>query len=112
MRSKAELSLLLDYYGSFLTERRRELMRCSADEDMSLSEIAEVAGVSRQSVRDSIAKGAEELALYEQRLGLISRDRALRGIAERLDEALSLDSADVLKQRILGAKQAIDALIK
>ena len=112
MRSKAELSLLLDYYGGFLTERRRELMRMSADDDMSLSEIAEVAGVSRQSVRDAIAKGAEELALCEQRLGLIQRDRALRGVANGLAEAEQKESASELRQRVIEARQAIEALIK
>ena len=89
MLAKADISLLLDYYGSFLTERRRELMRMSADEDMSLSEIAQVAGVSRQSVRDSINKGAAELMLYEQQLGMIRRDRQLASARELLSAALS-----------------------
>ena len=78
MLAKADISLLLDYYGSFLTERRRELMRMSADEDMSLAEIAEQAGGSRQSVRDSIAKGSAELLLFEERLGLALRDSIIR----------------------------------
>ena len=112
MRSKAELSLLLDYYGGFLTERRRELMRMSADEDMSLSEIAEVAGVSRQSVRDSIVKGGDELMRYEQQLGLIGRDRALRGIADMLADAKGLDSAEELKKTVGLASERLNALIK
>ena len=112
MRGKAELSLLLDYYGGFLTERRRELLRMSADEDMSLSEIAEVAGVSRQSVRDSIVKGGEELARYELQLGLIERDRALRGIAEQLSAAAGLDSIEELRRSILTACEKLNSLIK
>ena len=87
MLGKAESSLLLDYYGSFLTERQAELMRMSADEDMSLSEIAEQVGVSRQAVRDHLSKAAKELELLEERLGLVARDRALLSVCQGLETA-------------------------
>ena len=107
MTDKASLSLLLDYYGAFLTERRRELMRYCADEDMSLSEIAELAGVSRQSVRDSIQKGADELSLFEQRLGVIERDRQLAAAADILRKALQGQRPDELRA---GAERALDLI--
>ena len=68
MLDKAAASLMLDYYGPFLTQRQAELMRMSADEDMSLSEIAEQVGVSRQAVRDHLSKASKELELMEERL--------------------------------------------
>ncbi|MBQ2111217.1 MAG: DNA-binding protein [Clostridia bacterium] len=75
MPDRIELSLLIDYYGAFLTENQRELIELSCDEDLSLSEIAEQKGISRQGVRDAIARGAKTLAEMENKLHLISRDR-------------------------------------
>ena len=107
MTDKAELSLLLDYYGVFLTERKRELMRMSADEDMSLSEIAELVGVSRQSVRDSINKGAEELLRFERQLGVIRRDRQLKSAERALTCALESSDERELRE---GAESALGLL--
>lgn len=87
-KDKAELSLLLDYYGAFLTERQRELMRMSADEDMSLTEIGEAAGVSRQGARNALVSAALKLSECEEKLGLIKRDAELRAILTELDSAL------------------------
>ncbi len=98
---KAELSLLLDYYGAFLTERQRELMRMSADEDMSLTEIGEAVGVSRQGARGALVAAAAKLSECEQKLGLVGRDRELRALLDELD--LALDRGDVSGARsILG----------
>lgn len=88
MPDRIELGLLIDYYGAFLTENQRELIELSCDEDLSLSEIAEQKGISRQGVRDAIARGAKTLADMENKLHLISRDRRaaelIRGIRSKL----------------------------
>ena len=88
MPDRIELSLLIDYYGAFLTENQRELIELSCDEDLSLSEIAEQKGISRQGVRDAIARGTKTLAEMENKLHLISRDRhaaeLIRGIRAEL----------------------------
>ena len=96
MTDKAELSLLLDYYGSFLTKRQCELMRMSADDDMSLSEIAEQVGVSRQAVRDSLSKASEQLASMETSLGLMARDMKLRGVISKLERAREKAASETL----------------
>ncbi|MBO4848451.1 MAG: DNA-binding protein [Clostridia bacterium] len=105
MTDKAKISLLLDYYGAFLTERQRELMLMSADEDMSLSEIADIVGVSRQGVRDCLARATKELREMDGRLGLIEKDRALRAISDELETALN-GSSDISAE----VKKAIDAI--
>ena len=51
-----EMSLLFDFYGETLTEKQRELFDLYYNEDLSLSEIAEHAGITRQGVRDSIER--------------------------------------------------------
>ncbi|MBR4435183.1 MAG: DNA-binding protein [Clostridia bacterium] len=75
MQDRFELNLLFDYYGAFLTDTQRDILRLSCDEDLSLSEIAEQRGISRQGVRDALTRAEKTLTEFEQRLGLIKRDR-------------------------------------
>ena len=90
MERFVELGRLLDYYGAFLTERQRSLARQVADEDCSLSEVAEREGVSRQAVRDAVSRAAKELSAYESTLRLIERTDRMRAlIAARLPLAES-----------------------
>lgn len=82
MNRLVELGQLLDWYGAFLTQRQRSLVRQYAFEDCSLGEIAEREGISRQAVRDAITTAETELKGMEQKLGLIEkneRSRALLG---------------------------------
>ena len=75
---------LLDFYGVLLSERKRSVMEMYYNEDLSLSEIAEQIGISRQGVRDIVKKTEEELFFWEEKLGLAKRDLELRGRAERI----------------------------
>ncbi|MBQ3707108.1 MAG: DNA-binding protein [Clostridia bacterium] len=76
--------LLLDAYGALLTERKRDLLDYYYNEDYSLSEIAELTGLSRQGVRDGIKKAEEELYTLEETLSLVSMTEAVAEIAEAL----------------------------
>ena len=68
-----EIGYLLDFYGDILPERRRDIMDLYYNDDLSLSEIAEQMGITRQAVRDSIKKTEQELFFYEDKLGLRRR---------------------------------------
>ena len=70
-----EGSLLLSTYGALLTEAQRTLMELYYNEDLSLHEIAEAQGISRQGVHDILTRSLRKLESYEARLGLI-RQRA------------------------------------
>lgn len=77
---------LNDIYGAFLTEKQRDMLTQYYDLDYSLAEIAENAGVSRQSVHCSLRQGVDELIACERRLHLIGDMQALAdriGTAER-----------------------------
>ena len=67
MQAHVELGMLLSRYGALLTERQRALLSMAVDEDLSLAEIAERAGISRQGVRDAIQRASAQLHAYEQR---------------------------------------------
>ena len=68
-----EIGYLLDFYGEILPERKRDIMDLYYNDDLSLSEIAEQMGITRQAVRDSIKKTEQELFFYEEKLGLRRR---------------------------------------
>lgn len=65
--------MLLDFYGQLLTERTRSNLELHYSEDMSLAEIADQEGISRQAVHDSIQRGLLSLKRYEDKLGLLKR---------------------------------------
>ncbi len=65
-----EMSILFDFYGDMLTDKQRELFDLYYNEDLSLSEIAENSGITRQAVRDSIKRAEKTLYEFESRLKL------------------------------------------
>ena len=73
MQNKLELSLLIDYYGAFLTDNQCEMLKLNCEEDFSLAEIAEQKGISRQGVRDALQRGEKILLEMEEKLGLAAR---------------------------------------
>lgn len=70
MEKRIRLSMLYDLYGTLLTDKRSQALRLYLEEDLSLSEIAESMGISRQAVHDSILRAENSLEQYEQALGL------------------------------------------
>ena len=76
------MSLLYDFYGDMLTEKQRDVVELYYNDDLSLSEIAENEGITRQGVRDSIKRAEAQLLEMEDRLHLARRFREMReGIA-------------------------------
>ena len=69
--------LLLDTYGSVLSDRKRDLLDYYYNEDYSLSEISELTGISRQGVRDSIKKSEEEIYALESKLKIAEKNKTL-----------------------------------
>ncbi len=78
------IGLLLDFYGDVLSERKRTVLDYYYNDDLSLSEIAEEIGVSRQAVRELIRKAADELRFLEEKLGLAKRFQQTQECAEKL----------------------------
>jgi predicted DNA-binding protein YlxM (UPF0122 family) len=90
-------SLLYDFYGQLLTKRQREVMELYNEENLSLGEIADEFGISRQGVHDALHKAQKALEEYEEKLGLVERFNATRdaisSISGEIDEAIKLATA-------------------
>ena len=78
-----EVCLWLDFYGQLLTDRTREIMELYYQEDMSLSEIGELLGISRQGVHDKLRQGTSSLQDYEKKLKLAQRFLIQRDLARK-----------------------------
>ena len=98
-------SLLLDFYGELLTDKQRECCELHFNEDLSLAEIAEQCGVSRQGVWDNIRRAEQALREIEEKTGLVRRFTALRqglGAAERhlaaLEESIPEEQRNAVRR--------------
>jgi len=100
MSKNLEMSILLDFYGNMLTDKQREVVEWYYNEDLSLSEIAEHTGTTRQGVRDSIKRAESQLIDCEQRMGLRARfNKIQKAIDEISVQAVRLQEDS---QRVLG----------
>lgn len=82
-----ELVLLYDYYGGLLTDRQRECFEMRYDQDLSLGEIGQELGISRQGVHDNLSRTEALLRNMEAKTGCVSRDRNCRSAAQTILEA-------------------------
>ncbi|MGN0522067.1 MAG: YlxM family DNA-binding protein [Eubacterium sp.] len=83
MAKNLEIPFLLDFYGEMLTQKQHDFLVFYYEEDLSLSEIAENEGITRQGVRDSIKRAEAQLFDMEERLGLAKRfNEMTKGVDE------------------------------
>ena len=80
------IALLLDYYGEVLDGHTRDVMQSYYDDDLSLAEVAEGEGISRQGVLHIVRKGQKELLFLEEKLGVAKRSRELEAVGKTLLE--------------------------
>ena len=108
MKDPVEMSLLFDHYGAVLTAKQADVYEMYHNADLSLAEIAENAGITRQGVHDMLTRAEHTLFSLEEKLGYVGRFRMQRDNAQRvlswLDELDTLNaralSSDILAQRL------------
>ena len=109
-----ETVLLFDYYGRMLTDKQKEYLDLRYNQDLSLGEIAEIMGVSRQAVFDNLTRTEALLRRMEENIGCVKRDISVRKAArEILEAAAVLDASSdpavaSLARRITAAAQSLE----
>ena len=73
MEKNVKISILCQLYGKLLSEKQLEFIDDYYNNDLSLSEIAENHGITRQAVRDMLKKGEKKLFEYEEKLLFMKR---------------------------------------
>ena len=96
------MTMLFDFYGELLTERQKEFYQLYYDEDMSLSEIAENYGISRQGVRDVIVRAEAYMTEIEDKTGLVKRFMQLTPHVEAIEQAV--DEIKLMNRRLFEDK--------
>ena len=106
-----ERTLLFDYYGGMLTDKQRECFDMRYNQDLSLGEIAETLGVSRQAVNDNLTRTEALLRRMEENIGSVKRDMQMRrAVQEILTAATVLDASS--DPSVLTASQRIKAAVQ
>ena len=109
-----EMVLLLDYYGGMLTDKQFDCFDMRYNQDLSLGEIGQLLGVSRQAVCDNLTRTEALLRRMEENIGCVKRDmKHRRAIQEILEAAAVLDTSSdpgvsALAQRIRSAAQELE----
>ena len=89
-----ELAMLFDTYGGMLTDKQRDCFDMRYNQDLSLGEIAQELGISRQAVNDSLTRTEALLRRMEENIGSVKRDMLIRrAVQEILDAASVLDAS-------------------
>lgn len=83
------ISFLLDFYGDVLDEKPRMLLDLYYNEDLSLAEIAESEGMTRQGVRHVVKKAEQQLLFLENKLGLANHFVKIRNVSDGIIDSLS-----------------------
>lgn len=99
-----EISVLNDYYGGLLNEHQSEIMRLYYDCDMSLAEIADETGITRQGVREVLIRSAKRLEEYEQKLGLAGK---VKSVAESLEAIIESTDEGQHKEKLKNLLKSI-----
>lgn len=79
-----EFSSLLDIYGGLLTEKQRAFLEYYYNDDLSLAEIAENEGITRQGVYDIVKRAKDQLINFEEKLSLNQRFKSVYDEADKI----------------------------
>ena len=113
MAKDLHITFLLDFYGDMLTDKQREVVECYYNEDLSLAEIAEEKGITRQGVRDAIKRAEQQLIEMEERLGLAKRFHTVQEeLAVICDRALQIDAENERNGGNAAIRENVEAILR
>ena len=117
MKNQAyRMTMLYDFYGELLTDRQKEFFDLYYNEDLSLAEIAENYGISRQGVRDVIVRAEGIMTEMEDKTGIIKRfhlmQKQLSSASESLDKIIALNSEKYFDRELDTLARAVKETIE
>lgn len=89
-----EQGILYDFYGDLLTAHQKEIYEDLVYNDMSLNEIAQEYGISKQGVHDLIKRCTQTMQGYEDKLHMIARFNAIRADAQQMKDIIDNTKED------------------
>ncbi len=99
---RAYVCRLLDIYGNALSARQRDVVDLYYNEDLSLAEISEHCGITRQGVRDAIRHAVEALETLEEALGFSKKSEKIAAIAAKIASSDDVSEMRKLAESIVG----------
>lgn len=112
MNEILEQALLYDFYGELLTSHQKEIYEQFVLEDLSLSEIAEDAGISRQGVHDLVKRCNRTLEGYEEKLHLVEKFLSIKEKLHHMNELLEKEDAECENPLIQKIRQISGEIIE
>ena len=113
MEKIVEQGLLYDFYGELLTEHQRQIYESCVFDNLSLGEIAQDFGISRQGVHDNLNRTEAMLRKMEEKTGCVRRDLSCRRASKKILHAASLlaqhtdRNVSALASEIISAAEAL-----
>ncbi len=101
MEKIVEQSLLYDFYGDLLTDHQKDIYEGYILENLSLAELAESCGISRQGVHDLIRRVESTLQGYEEKLHLVEKFLTIREQVKQIEASDSLKNTKKIAAEIL-----------
>lgn len=108
MEKIVEIAVLFDYYGKLLSDKQYNVIDQHCNEDLSLKEIAELNGISKQGISDILSRAEKKLRFYEYELKLISKfDKINSSLKEinllieksKIEDSPSLNILDIIQKK-------------
>ena len=101
MEKIVEQGLLYDFYGELLTEHQRQIYESCVFDNLSLGEIAQDFGISRQGVHDLIKRCDKTLQSYEEKLHLLQKFLSVKETVKEIKSITTQDEVRKLANQIL-----------
>ena len=106
-----ERGLLFDFYGELLTKHQQKIYSDAVFNDLSLSELSEETGISRQGIHDLIRRCDKQLEQYESKLHLIERFKTIKKKTSSID-TIVYSSYDIDSELIAEIRKNLDGIIE
>ena len=100
MAKDLNVVLLLDYYGGLLPEKQRRLIEYYYCDDLSLAEISDAEGITRQGARDAIVRAVAKMKQFEETVGFVKKATTVRDALDKYAVSKSDEDFDRLCEAV------------